>query len=74
MKHNVSRSLQPYLFDFITTFQVLACSLENGQMRKHYGDWAYVGTLFVVMFYSIETIQEGSGNPSSHVINYMKGE
>ena len=67
-----------YLFflitDFITSFQLMAFSLENGQLRKHYGDLAYVITLVCVGLWAIYAIQDGQSNPCSALLDTLAGK
>ncbi|ELU12507.1 hypothetical protein CAPTEDRAFT_65598, partial [Capitella teleta] len=65
---------QPYICDAIFTFQVLACSLENGQIRKHYGMGAYALVLFVISTWHNVTVEGCSANPCAHVLRYTQGK
>ena len=75
VRHFMPKSVVPYALDLVTTFQLMACSLENGQIRKHYGDGAYVLVMFSIGMWSYATIAgEASSNPCAHVIKYMQGK
>lgn len=69
-----SQHLLPFLLDAIFTFQILACSLENGQIRKHYGMGAYALVLFTLSMWHQMTVQDGqSANPCAHVVTLVNG-
>ena len=65
--------LQALLYDFVTSFQLMSISLENGQLRKHYGDNAYIFALFCTGAWAYFTIDKGRANPCTCVVEYMKG-
>ena len=66
--------LRRLLFDFVTTFQLMAMSLENGQLRKHYGDVAYIAILLATGVWSYYTIDDGLANPCGCIVDVMKGQ
>lgn len=67
-------SLQPYIADMITTFQVCACSLENVMIKNSYGTLGYALILFTLGVWVSFTVKEGKGNPCANIVTYMKGE
>lgn len=73
-KEFIPPKIQPYFYDAATTFQALACSLENIQIRNHYGWGAYGAILFFLSFWFTLTIKNGKPNPCSYMIHYSKGE
>jgi hypothetical protein len=64
--------LLPYILDALFTFQVMACSLENGQVRKHYGMGAYVLALFALSTWHQHTVKDCSANPCAFVLKYTQ--
>ena len=65
--------LRRLLFDFVTTFQLMAMSLENGQLRKHYGDTVYMATLLMTGLWCFYTVDDGLSNPCACVVGVMRG-
>lgn len=63
-----------YVADFITAFELCACSLENGNIRHHYGYLAYILDLILLGIWFSLTIGNSSGNPCGIVIKYTKGD
>ena len=69
----VPSSLQLYVGDFLVSFMVHACSLENGMMRKYYGWTGYCLVLFALSMWFSLTISTYQCNPRQSTIDYMKG-
>ena len=68
------RHLYILLADFITSFQLMAFSLENGQIRAHYGEVAYVLTLVCVGLWAVYAVSDGQANPCSALIDVLTGK
>ena len=69
----VDAKYQRFLLEMVTTFQVLGCSLENGQIRMKYGLMGFtVAIYFLCTWYSL-TLGSTSANPCSRVSDYMHG-
>lgn len=66
--------LHTVLMDFITSFQLMAFSLENGQVRKHYGELAYTCTLVCVGLWAVYAISDGQANPCTTLIDVLIGK
>ena len=77
MREAVRRSptpklLTPFLLDFITTFQMMACSLENSHVRIHYGMAGYVMAMVVTGLWGCLTLGTTTANPCTHVARYVR--
>lgn len=63
--------LTPYLLDFVTTFQVCACSLENGFIAKAYGRSYLLLTIAITSMWCFLTLGKSSGNPCANLARFL---
>ncbi|PAA76078.1 hypothetical protein BOX15_Mlig008191g3, partial [Macrostomum lignano] len=70
----LGKSVASCLLDLVTTFQVCACSLENGVIRKHYGMPAYLCTLLLLGVWHSGTLGDACGNPCGSWRQFVLGQ
>ena len=59
---------QQYLLDLVTTFSVLGCSLENGNVRRAYGMAGYFTAQFTLHTIHNLILSDTTANPCSNVV------
>lgn len=64
---------QTYWLDLITTFSVLACSLENSHVRQQYGYGAYIAVLYLLVTWYSMTLYDSNSNPAYNVVAFAQG-
>ncbi|KAI0231886.1 hypothetical protein LSAT2_017767 [Lamellibrachia satsuma] len=65
--------LRPYVFDLVTTFQLMAYSLELGHIRGFAGDVGFTIALVCIPFWAELTIAHGSADPCHYLMVYTQG-
>ncbi|XP_074659014.1 aquaporin-11-like [Tubulanus polymorphus] len=70
----MSRRVQPYTADAISTFQSIACGLENGFVRRAYGMGAYCVQSFFLGYWASHTFGDSCSNPIRNFRKYMEGK
>jgi len=66
--------LRLYLGDFVVSFMLHACSLENGMIMRYYGFTGFKIILFCQIVWFSLTIKTYEGNPRQQVIGYLSGD
>jgi len=75
--HTVTRLVAPaavreYLLDFIKTMTLCAYPFGHGIMRKFYGEVGYMSAMVPVVFITLTTMADGSGNPIGVWLQYFR--
>lgn len=70
----IAEQNRQYWLDLVTTFSVLACSLENSHVRNVYGYSAYFVVIFLLGTWYSMTTSGCNYNPAYSVVAYAKGQ
>ncbi|PAA84391.1 hypothetical protein BOX15_Mlig032230g1 [Macrostomum lignano] len=69
-----SKTVATCLLDFVTTFQVSACSIENATFLRRYGMPTYLTVLFCQLYWNAISLPTGySGNPCQNWRQFVAG-
>lgn len=69
----VESSSRRYFLDLVSTFSVLACSLENSHVRQQYGNAGYVTILYILSTWHSFTLHDSNPNAIYNSVKYAMG-
>lgn len=70
----IAKQHQTYWLDLVTTFSILACSLENSHVRIEYGYGAYIAVLYLLFTWYSITLFDSTYNPLYNIVAFAQGQ